>query len=1244
MAVAETALDRFDADSREADLDHAIDLLLEATRCVEHHPDLPLCWYWLSHAYRERAQRDGALDDFTSSIEWARRLTDGTDPAGPERDELAVHLLDMVWDRSWTLHYDHECTDAADIDGVVAHMDAVVVSGSHPIVTDYVRLMRGAARLERYNRSRSNPDRSDLDRGIGEVVAARAALLAQPYDAWVSDGRLALVESLLSGAALVRFELDGALDDLADLDCAVSAARAAVDRSARSPHAALCLADAVHTRWRTAERPDDLDAAIDALTAVQALPIDDGVGLDLAELLRERAVRNGDIRDARRSAALLDDADPDSWFVSYEAGRTHRLVWDLGQDVTALDAAVAHQDRAIALDPDPGDELLSVYFERLTLEDARGGAGRLSTPSTADHGQSPYRSLVVAAADAFARSPHADPDLRARFAAVLGWSQFMLVGHDQGTYDLAQTLELLTLGATVRDDPQLSALVELGLGMCDVVEGLSGGGIGAGAVERIARLASSEHLSEASRGVVNLWLAAAMNFRGRVTGDRLATGIGSAEWRRFGQDDALFSLFAQFDDRIVSGDAAGAAEVVAAAAPALDQVNDASLDKSTVDFMRNFVGLAEPLTSPPVVLPSLDDIPPGHVGLLRLVNATTAAAALNVQGTARNDARLLSEVARYTAELLDLLPEGELRLGIGTRLTAGSSRRHLARLGIRRAEHAAAAVRYLTEALSLAGDHRYTLWVFLAENCAAAVRLTDEPDRARSRELGWSMLRADAWQVFLQSGTDRALAAARSAAEHARMVAEWCIEDSAHDDLVGILDAGRALALRAASSSREVADRLVERGHPELAAEWLATRGVGRDRLTGVPLAAGGEPAFVVPDELRYAVLDALGGEGEVVGLRPVTVAEIRAALAATGTDALVQLIAGVGETPGRAVIVQGDGDPMIRTLPALVDAEVRARGNPHPGVRDLKAVGGQRSAPDLDRLCAWAWTAAMDDVLGVTRRTASRPTSRPTRLVLVPFGPLAAVPWHAACTTEDGRRRYALDAAVISYSPSVRMFCEGRAWTSAPVCSSLVVGDPGGDLASASVEAKALHDRFYPDGQYLGRDATPGDVLAWIDATPPGPSVLHFACHATVDAERPTEAHLLLGHGSRLSAGTLLEHSRSAALDLEQVFLAACTTGATRSDHDEVLSLATSFLAAGARTVFGSLWAVPDTETSFLMYMVHRYLRIDGDRPADALRRAQLWMRSPVRADLPPELRELCPPDAAFSPLAWAGFTHYGR
>jgi hypothetical protein len=64
-------------------------------------------------------------------------------------------------------------------------------------------------------------------------------------------------------------------------------------------------------------------------------------------------------------------------------------------------------------------------------------------------------------------------------------------------------------------------------------------------------------------------------------------------------------------------------------------------------------------------------------------------------------------------------------------------------------------------------------------------------------------------------------------------------------------------------------------------------------------------------------------------------------------------------------------------------------------------------------------------------------------------------------------------------------------------------------------------------------------------------------------------------------------------------------------------------------------------------MFMAHHYLRADRLPPADALRKAQLWMLNPDRvppATMPPGLAARVSGVDSADVAAWAGFTHQGR
>jgi len=498
--------------------------------------------------------------------------------------------------------------------------------------------------------------------------------------------------------------------------------------------------------------------------------------------------------------------------------------------------------------------------------------------------------------------------------------------------------------------------------------------------------------------------------------------------------------------------------------------------------------------------------------------------------------------------------------------------------------------------------------------------------------------------VLLQSGTDDAVLVATDAGATAQRVAGWCRVDEAPDDAIAALDAGRGLVLYAATASRSIADRLVEAGHADLAERWRASAGYGSDVVTGDPLLGVAGAAFEVPDDLRTRVLHVL----DLSAPAPASIADLRAALAATDMDALVYLVPAGVDQPGAAVVVPADGNVTMPILPGLITGPGTVFARSAARFRDAGEVAGTAEPVDTgpDDVCRWAWSAAMGPLLRQAKESGG---DRPARLVLVPTGALSAVPWHAAFHTAGADRRYAVEEAVISYAVSGRSFVETASAPGQDVKSVLIVGDPTGDLPFAGVEARAIGRVFYPEATFLGLAAgsgTPQQVLDWIGAAAPGPSALHLACHGQADPAHPADACLRLAGGA-LTARRLLDASRTAELEIERVFLAACTTGAAGADHDEAFSLAAAFQAAGAKTVFGSLWKVPDEETSLLMFLVHHFLNVRRCTPVDALNHAQRWMLDPRREPppgMPPELAVHCVNTRAADPVAWAAFTHRGR
>ncbi|GLF93393.1 CHAT domain-containing protein [Streptomyces yaizuensis] len=553
-------------------------------------------------------------------------------------------------------------------------------------------------------------------------------------------------------------------------------------------------------------------------------------------------------------------------------------------------------------------------------------------------------------------------------------------------------------------------------------------------------------------------------------------------------------------------------------------------------------------------------------------------------------------------------------------------------------------------------------------------------------------LRAVAANVLLQSGAEHGLRVAREGTQRATEAAGWAASNGWVEQAVDILEFGRAMVLHAASVSTDVPGLLTARGRPDLADAWRA-RAVpknGPGTLSGLP------------STLRRQALETLGFRSADANPFPVpTVDELRAGIAAADADALVHLIPSHRGQPGYALVLGPDVKPGVMILPHLAHSRPLERYLDAAAARGPAADDdGARIDPDdaertwedaLEKLCDWAWEAAMGPLVrGFAEQLGANPhrrTGRPggLRLVLVACGRLGVVPWHAArFSPEPGTTRHFCSMATVSYAASGAQFLRSLARAELPVDSApVLIADPTMDLVGATDEVIGLYKSYYPGARLYGEydDApvpvagagTPAEVLALFAPPPDGAgkplSLLHVASHASAGTE-PTVSALELAppdgtepppDGAAADRGLLTVSAvldgaagTGAAEDTADgpqagplVVLSACETDLSRRDHDEALTLATAFVARGARDVVGSRWTVPDNASAVLMAVFHHLVAVDGLSPPDALCRAQLWMLNPARRP-PPSfrgelLREMTRPGLERI-AAWAGFTHQGH
>jgi CHAT domain-containing protein len=124
----------------------------------------------------------------------------------------------------------------------------------------------------------------------------------------------------------------------------------------------------------------------------------------------------------------------------------------------------------------------------------------------------------------------------------------------------------------------------------------------------------------------------------------------------------------------------------------------------------------------------------------------------------------------------------------------------------------------------------------------------------------------------------------------------------------------------------------------------------------------------------------------------------------------------------------------------------------------------------------------------------------------------------------------------------------------------------------------------------------------------------LHFATHGVLDTERADLSALLLSlvdESGKPQDGFLRAYDvYNLSLSAELVVLSACQTGLGKEYKGEgLVGLTRGFMYAGAARVVVSLWNVNDRATSELMANFYQKMLKEGQRPAAALRSAQIEM-----------------------------------
>ena len=145
---------------------------------------------------------------------------------------------------------------------------------------------------------------------------------------------------------------------------------------------------------------------------------------------------------------------------------------------------------------------------------------------------------------------------------------------------------------------------------------------------------------------------------------------------------------------------------------------------------------------------------------------------------------------------------------------------------------------------------------------------------------------------------------------------------------------------------------------------------------------------------------------------------------------------------------------------------------------------------------------------------------------------------------------------------------------------------------------------------------------------------IVHFATHGILDSVHPELSGVVLSlvdeKGKPQNGFLRLRDIFNLNLPAELIVLSACETGLGQEVRGEgLVGLTRGFMYAGAPRVLVSLWSVDDAATSELMSRFYKKMLQEGQKPAAALRAAQLEMWQDTRWK---------------EPYYWAAFTLQGE
>ncbi|NNK51874.1 MAG: CHAT domain-containing protein [Xanthomonadales bacterium] len=187
--------------------------------------------------------------------------------------------------------------------------------------------------------------------------------------------------------------------------------------------------------------------------------------------------------------------------------------------------------------------------------------------------------------------------------------------------------------------------------------------------------------------------------------------------------------------------------------------------------------------------------------------------------------------------------------------------------------------------------------------------------------------------------------------------------------------------------------------------------------------------------------------------------------------------------------------------------------------------------------------------------------------------------------------------------------------------------------LPATAKEAESIISLVDPDQSLLALGFA-SSLTAVMNSNLEDYRIIHFATHGRIDSRYPALSELVFSQiderGNRRDGSLRLHDIYNLRLKADLVAMSACDTALGRQIAGEGLTgLTQGFIFAGSRSVLASLWQVPDRATAELMSRFYQNLLDKNQKPATALRNAQLELASTPRWR---------------SPYFWSGFVLQGE